>query len=224
MEYIKAKTWKGQDLKGDWLLTKKIDGVRVLKNEAGELVSRNGKPLYNMNHLKELIHDHEVFFNSWNETVSMVRTHNGPCVSADCLYDLRPDHLDSRLVIGWVSNPSAELILHHLQRVLSEGLEGLVLRDSSGSRWLRVKPSETHDVRITGYLEGRGKHLGRCGALLTPMGKVGTGLTDALREELAALHAKGELIGRMIEVEAMEITATGKFRHPRFIRFRPDKE
>ena len=44
--------------------------------------------------------------------------------------------------------------------------------------------------------------------------------TDTIRQELA----DNLPIGKTIEVEVMELTPTGKFRHPRFMRLRPDKD
>jgi ATP-dependent DNA ligase len=99
---------------------------------------------------------------------------------------------------------------------VSQGYEGLVLRQ--GDRWLKVKPKETYDVLVTGIVEGTGKYAGKLGALITDMGKVGTGFTDKDREDLFTLP-----INTIIEVECMELTPKGKFRHPRFIRVRYDK-
>lgn len=56
MEYTKPVMWDGQsDFPGTWVLTIKIDGIRVFVDEYDRVVSRNGKPLYNMDHLKEKI-------------------------------------------------------------------------------------------------------------------------------------------------------------------------
>lgn len=223
MDYIKATSWSGKDLKGLWQVTRKIDGVRVIKNAAGELVSRNNKPLYNLNHLKEHIHDAEIFLGDWSSSVSAVRTQNGIPVPRSAVYDLRPDSLDSRLYLGTVMSPTAHHIMGLLELAQSRGDEGLVLRSHTGSKWLRVKPKETYDVPVTGLQAGTGKHLGRMGALLTPNGKVGTGFTDADRIEFQRLHDSGQLLGLVIEVEAMSLTEAGKFRHPRFLRVRWDK-
>ena len=68
-------------------------------------------------------------------------------------------------------------------------------------------------------VEGTGKYVGMLGAFVTPMGRVGTGLTDAQRVEFFGDH----MIGQTIEVEAMEVTGDGKLRHARFLRHRFDK-
>jgi ATP-dependent DNA ligase len=81
-------------------------------------------------------------------------------------------------------------------------------------------------VTVTEIIEGTGKHKGRMGALMTPMGKVGTGFTDQERKEWwgrKALLGNHPTLAWLIEVECMQLTPDGKFRHPRFLRIRYDK-
>ena len=92
-----------------------------------------------------------------------------------------------------------------------------------GGRWIKVKPEETHDVAITGFVEGKGKHLGRLGYVTTDKGAVGAGFTDAERQLLWTEAVAKRLIGQVIEVSCMEFTPNGQFRHPVFVRMRPDK-
>ncbi len=122
---------------------------------------------------------------------------------------------------GMLVNPTRDDIITHLQRANDLGHEGLVLRQ--GDRWLKVKPEETHDVVITGYHEGRGKHVGKLGYVTTAKGDVGSGFTDAEREILWYEAKAGKLVGQVVEVNCMQITSDGQFRHPSFVRMRPDK-
>jgi hypothetical protein len=207
---IRCKPWKGNDLEGKWHVTRKLDGVRALRNEDGSVVSRNGKPLYNLDHLD--FQDVEVFAGSWEESVSLVRTKSGEPVPQEFIYHLNP--LDERLDIGIWYDPSRDEILSALSETEALGDEGLVLRQ--GNVWLKVKSSDTFDVQVTDVVPGRGKHTGRMGALMTERGKVGTGFTDAQRSEVWR-------VGEIIEVECMSLTPSGKFRHPRFVRRRFDK-
>jgi hypothetical protein len=94
------------------------------------------------------------------------------------MYGLEP--LDARLPWGTLINPTADDILAQLQRANDLGHEGLVLRQ--GNRWIKIKPEATHDVAITGYGQGKGKHLGRLGYVTTAKGDVGTGFTDNERK------------------------------------------
>ena len=240
--YIKPKLWTGKDLKGDWLFTKKIDGVRAFYSRKEQaVISRKGKPLYNLldtfnAHFGDSA-DVEVFCVNWNTSVSMVRTHSGNPVPVGCLYSLYP--LDARLLFTkrelvevtalygvvhgvWdgtttVVDPSAEFVQAAFKYVFERGFEGLVLHN--GERAWKVKNKEDYDVEVTDVVWGTGKHEGRLGAFVTSMGKVGTGFSDEQREEFV----KRDMIGVTIEVEAMGLTATGKFRHPRLVRERFDK-
>ena len=225
--WTKARAWNGKGLKGRWNVTIKIDGVRAFRVDDG-YVSRNGKPLYNIPLVfAKNAEGYEVYRNSsasskanFKATIQAVRakTKARP-LSRDDVFVLEP--LDPRLFIGTFENPSADFIREELARIVGEGCEGLVLRGPKGE-WLKVKPSETYDVRVTGYEEGEGKHAGRLGALVTTKGKVGTGFSDEEREALWA--DRENLTGRLVEVSCMHLTADGQFRHPAFERFRDDKD
>lgn len=218
---IKAKPWNGGSLKGTWKVTLKIDGARMLRDSEGNPVSRAGKPLYNLEHVPEDIVDAEIFKDNWESSMSLVRTSvNGSPVPLECVYSLEP--LDPRLDLGEIRDPTEDKLKELLDEQVSQGFEGLILRQ--GDRWLKVKPKGTSDVRVTGFQDGTGKHQGRMGALLTEYGKVGTGFSDAERENWQRLHDDNRAIGLLIEVEYMEMTDAGKFRHPRFLRIRDDKE
>lgn len=236
---IRAKPWNGKDLKGVWEFTLKIDGVRAFAS-AGGWVSRNGKPLYNIPILRCIPPDegYEVYCSkpgrsskeNYKATIECVRakTKDRP-IRPNELYSLEP--LDPRLQVSAIypgegthalKDPRASFIRTVLKRAVAHGYEGLVLRQ--GSTWLKVKPVETYDVRVTGIIEGTGKHKGRMGALMTDMGKVGTGFTDEEREWFWKRQVGGEpRFKQLIEVECMQLTPAGKFRHPRFVRIRYDK-
>ena len=219
----KAKPWKGNDLKGIWSITLKIDGARMLRDSEGNPVSRAGKPLYNLSLVDKSITDAEIYNQNWETSMSLVRTkNNGSPVDPSYVYSLDP--LDPRLDVGSIDTPSRrdlELLMKHK---VSQGYEGLILRQ--GDTWLKVKPKDTSDVFITGYQGGTGKHKGKMGALLTNYGKVGTGFSDNDREwwqMMFDLHGLTWLTKQLIEVEYMEMTKYNKFRHPRFVRIRDDK-
>jgi hypothetical protein len=224
-----VKVWNGKALTGAWDVTIKVDGVRAFVDsspsvcDAGHppikrVTSRAGKPLYNLDHLPD--GDYEIFAGSWNKSVSLVRRKKkGAPVPAEFAYSLQP--LDPRLYHDTVLDPTPEYINNALAYVLARGDEGLVLRpvgDDNPDNWLKVKNKETHDVKVTGVIAGKGKHAGRMGALVTDRGNVGTGFTDTERRSLIY-----NVIGQTIEVECMGLTPAGKFRHPRFLRLRFDK-
>jgi len=207
-----AKVWKKNDLKGLWLFTWKIDGVRVLVNN-GVAISRTGKSLYHVPTLRD--GDYECYCGSFKKTIQALKTIEGDDIDVSSFYSINP--VGDRLIIGAVNNPTADYITLCMSNAIRKGYEGLVLRQ--GDKWLKVKPIVTHDLRVQSYVPGKGKHAGRMGALLTEMGKVGTGFTDAQREE----YTEEYIVGKVVELQAMGITAAGKLRHPRFVRLREDK-
>lgn len=215
---IKPKFWTGGDLKGTWHITLKIDGVRMLRDDKGNPVSRSGKPLYNLDHISKDITDAEIYGGDWESSISLVRTSvNGSPVPNDRVFSLDP--IESRLDLGHYEDPTEEFLHLLLAAYRERGYEGLVIR--KGNKWLKVKPEETADVRIIGIQEGtKGKkNEGKLGAFITEHGKIGTGFTDELR---VALFDE-ELIGSIVEVKYMELTPGGKMRHARYIRIREDR-
>lgn len=211
----KPKLYTGGDLEDLWEFTVKLDGVRMLRDGEGKPVSRNGKPLHNLDHVPAHITDAEVYMGDWDSTITAVRSQAKHIIPLDCIYSLT-EPLDPRLRKGLVDDPTEGFIRRSMKRMIDDGYEGLVLRQ--GNKWLKVKPEETYDVPVTGITGGSGKYEGMVGALVTPMGKV-SGMTDAQRKE----WVDGSIIGHTIEVKCMELTKNGKFRHPRLIRVRYDK-
>lgn len=223
-EIINPRSWNGKRLSGDWLVTLKVDGVRAIWCDKRGWLSRADKELHNIPRWREgQPRDCEVFVNTFRDTIRAIRTKcrraDTPSISQEHLYGLA--RVDSRLRWGCLTNPSPAEILAQLQRANERGYEGLVLRQ--GDLWLKIKPAETHDVPITGYVEGRGKHRGRLGFVTTDRGAVGAGFSDAERELLWAEAKAGRLVGEVIEVSFMQLTPSGQFRHPVFVRMRPDK-
>ena len=190
----------------------KVDGVRVHVTD-GVALSRAGKPLYNLPSLQD--GTYEVYTGTWEGSITAVRTLNGPTVNYNHIYRIDPGHVASELIVGRIGTPDAIQLYFDIAK--SAGYEGLVIWDRETDIHYKVKDTVTYDVEVLDIQMGQGKHEGRMGALITSMGKVGTGFTDKVREE--AMSWKG----KVIEVEAMELTPQGKFRHPRFVRLRTDK-
>jgi len=209
--YNKPRNWNGRSLKGKWEFTTKKDGVRVFIKD-GVALSRADKPLYNLEGLDD--GDYEVFIGDWNNTVSRVRTQDGWPIRQDQLYSIDP--LDSELHRFYMTDPNQTDIVTALANAIREGHEGLVLRQ--GDRWIKVKPRDNHDVRITGIKMGTGRIEGLLGAFITDMGNIGTGFSDKQRKELLDTP-----IGSMIEISCRGLTNGGKFKEPAFERLRFDK-
>jgi DNA ligase-1 len=120
------------------------------------------------------------------------------------------------------------------------GYDGLILRDphagyqrglARNGEIVKVKPSLTLDLRVVGIEEGLGKHAGRLGSVTVEyrgvQTRVGTGFTDGDRiaywpvAELLGDHL--DIIGKIVEIEAMGLTDAGALREPRFKGVRFDK-
>ena len=202
-------------LPGKWYVTRKLDGVRMLRDDDDKPVSRNGKPLYGLDNVPHSITDAEIFTGNWSDTISAVRNKDAKPVASSHVYSLDP--IDQRLVIDTVVDPKPADVDAYMMGATLAGDEGLVLWNEDFSKAYKVKTAETIDVQVMGCIEGTGKYVGMLGAFATKLGNVGTGLTDQQRRDYWINPPD------WIEVECMELTPDGNFRHPRFKRERPDK-
>lgn len=210
---MKLKTYKFDKELTSATISYKIDGVQAISKD-GVWMSRASKPLYNLPDMPD--GTYEVFLGDWAKSVSAVRTHEGLLIHKEDLYRL--DIIDPRLINSVVVDVlSVDTIKLHMKNALQAGYEGLCITSDQGH--FKVKPIETHDVTVIDMIEGAGKNIGKMGALVTSMGKVGTGFSDKDREYFWL----NSPVGSIIEVESMMLTPNGKFRHPRFIRLRVDK-
>lgn len=120
-----------------------------------------------------------------------------------------------------------------LQEALRLGFEGIMLKDVDagyyqGKRskaWLKMKPAETYDCRVVGFIPGTGRLDGTLGSLLVSYNgkpvRVGSGLSDQLRQEVYDNQAK--YIGALAEVSCLSKTPAGSLRHPTLVCIRWDK-
>src|SRR5512147_139479 len=119
-------------------------------------------------------------------------------------------------------------------RFLGQGFEGAMVKDPDAgyaprrsNNWLKLKPQKTLDGRVVGFQRGTGRLHDRLGALVVQMPngtrvKVGTGMTDAQR--LAWWQSQDRLRGKWVEFAVQGKTTVSEARHPRFKRFRPDRD
>jgi DNA ligase-1 len=130
-----------------------------------------------------------------------------------------------------------------------QGFEGIVAKNMDtpyvfdrSSSWVKVKPENDADVKITGVEEGSNKNKGRLGAFWVRgtvtykkktydiISKVGGGLSDTQRDEFWKQNQEGKLVGTVIEVTYQDVTteicggqAVPSLRFPRFKRVRWDR-
>ena len=217
----KATYWDGTDLKGYWNFTIKIDGLRCIRGADGKPYSRDSKPIKHLEHMA--FNDAEFYCQDWNTSVSILHSETPKIMpQQSMLYNLDP--IDPRLDLGSMYNPTTEEINKVMTKVLAKGYEGLVLRN--GSKWLKVVPTKMADIRILDILEGNGKYKGVAGSIVTAMGNVGSFARNDMGDiqcRKYLLDYKVEFIGKIIQVGYRDITEDGKFKFPRMIRIREDK-
>jgi ATP-dependent DNA ligase len=120
-------------------------------------------------------------------------------------------------------NPASELAA-----AVADGQEGVVFKQSNYAGWWKLKEDRTIDLIVTGVKAGKGKYQGLIGSLLcsttegVEVAKV-SGMSDKARREMTAEMQVGELTGRICEVKFQLVGSRGRLRHPRFLRWRPDK-
>lgn len=223
MTELKFKDWDGKDLKGEWVFSIKIDGMRLERQPDGTILSRNGKPVYNLpKNIKKFEVAEVCCENSWNKTMSICRSSKSVRrkVKNTEVFSIVP--LDKRIRLCTVNSPDARFISALFENTKKKGYEGLVLYNAAENIYVKVKDKYTIDVRITGFVESTAKSKpNMLKEFITDKGSVGSGIT---REQCKDFwDRREELLGMFIEVEVMEMTSGGKWRHPRFIRLRPDK-
>jgi ATP-dependent DNA ligase len=116
---------------------------------------------------------------------------------------------------------------------LQDQTEGFIIRRWS-SLWnvtlFKLKFEVEDDFVVTGFVEGKGKHEGRLGAIqlsqyengeLKYVQDVGGGFTDQERIDFWREREAG--IGKVLLVRGKGRFNTGALRHPNFIRIRHDK-
>ena len=125
--------------------------------------------------------------------------------------------------------------LKALQLAEKTSAEGIMLKNINseyfcGKRpenvWYKVKKHATADVRIVGFLPGKGKYNGLIGSVefVDEKGNTGScgGMTDEQRLTFTGNQAL--FVGQTIEIGYMERTAKGGYRHPVYKCLRTDKK
>lgn len=130
------------------------------------------------------------------------------------------------LVPTWSADSLGEIDLLQA-KCLDQGYEGVMVRDPLSpyegkrtSSLLKYKKIERISVIVIGFKEGKGKHVGRLGALQVqgPNGCtcwVGTGFSDKEREDIWA--KRPDQLHCFVDIEYQEKTTKGVPRFPRYL-------
>lgn len=121
-------------------------------------------------------------------------------------------------------------------KVWKVGGEGLVVRDPTSGYYpgkrnetmLKIKQGISYDLKVLSLQEGTGKYKGMVGALVCQFrdGKtvtVGTGLTNDQRKRWWSDFFYDEIVGKIVQIDAMTESTKGVLREPRFKGIRHDK-
>ena len=169
--------------------------------------------------------------NAWRAMRFMVfdtPTPNQPFTERIALYQGMVKQIGKPWVQAVPQNPtpSHAALKTLLQKTVQAGGEGLVLHRGSSlyqrgrnGDVLKVKQHEDAEAKVIGHELGQGEHTQRTGALWveTPQGlrfKLGTGLTDAQRENPPA-------VGQWVTYRYRGLTDKGVPRFASFVRIRP---
>lgn len=133
-----------------------------------------------------------------------------------------------------------------LAKIWEDGGEGGILKYNMGlygekKNWVKIKRQLTFDVFVTGFENAieqstkkdgtfsETKYKGQVGSIkfgqfyqgqVVNFGQC-SGFDDALRADIT--ERKEYYLGKVFTIEAQERLPSGKFRHPRFLKFRDDK-
>lgn len=124
-----------------------------------------------------------------------------------------------------------------IEKAKAQKLEGWMLKSGGQyGKWFKVKPEDPIDCVITGVKAGEGKYVGQIGSILCSVWDDSSGLhpqlkeiakasgmTDAQRKEMTAMHAAGTLVGKVVQLRYQMVGSGGRLIHPRFDEWRPDK-
>tara|TARA_A100001011_G_scaffold392143_1_gene479084 strand:- start:282 stop:1520 length:1239 start_codon:yes stop_codon:yes gene_type:complete len=116
---------------------------------------------------------------------------------------------------------------------VKDGFEGAMIKlldapykFGRGYEVMKLKAFHDVDLKVSGLLEGTGKHAGKLGSFKVVFNgvdvQVGSGLTDDLRAQV--WKDQDSFVGRTIEVRYQEITPDGSLRFPTFVCFRNDRD
>lgn len=147
-------------------------------------------------------------------------------------YDTPPKPNETKIILApqkLLTDGSKEEIDKILEQLVSEGAEGIMIRDPSApyspkrtSSIIKYKPSWTDEAKVIGYEEGLGKNEGQIGSLIVE--KLNQpGKTFKLSGMKDAERVPGAIpIGSIVEYKHLGLMKSGSPRHASYLRIRQD--
>lgn len=137
---------------------------------------------------------------------------------------------------GWGVEETLDYLYELARKIKAKpsAYDGLVLKDTAGlfvpgsgkdGGAIKIKPRSSGDFRVVGTTKGIGNREGGIGALVVDLGdgktcEVGTGLTMADVFDRGADY----FVGKIVEVEYLDLTKDGLLREPAYKSVRFDKD
>lgn len=245
-QVLLLNTYKDQNISG-WVMSEKLDGIRAYWN-GKQLLSRRGNiieaPEWFLRSYPPFAVDGELWSkrgefekissivrdktpgDEWREIAHYIfDVPNAKGDLTERLNSLKPyENNHIKLLIQYPITHKNDLS-NFLQKIETLGGEGVVVRDptapyiaSRTSKALKVKSFLDDECMVVGYTKGRGKYLGKVGALECKLlngvrFKLGSGLSD--RERVTPPQ-----IGDVVTFKYKELTKYKKPRFPTFVRLR----
>lgn len=123
-------------------------------------------------------------------------------------------------------NPFGQQVVKVLWHVQSS----LVTTPGKRNQYMvKLKKGVSFDLKVVGVEEGTGKYKGSTGKLVCQDRKgktikVGSGLTDEQRATWWSPYGYDEIVGKVVQIDAMAVSTKGVLREPRFKGIRYDKK
>ena len=206
----------------------------------GELMGEDFTSLMRQAYRKENVNTDATYFavfdflplEEWKTKKTKMSTHDRYEVLLDKMCDMDVDFKVITPVERQHCNDIGEIDDVHAEYV-REGYEGAMIKDPDapyrfGRSYAVMKLKDFHDVdlKIAGFVEGTGRHVGKLGAVVVNYEgvdvQVGSGFSDDLREQIWS--NQNDFIGRLIEIRYQEVTPDGSLRFPTFVCFRNDRK
>lgn len=245
-QLLLLKAYNDENVTG-WYMSEKLDGIRAYW-DGKQLLSRNGHTIYAPKYFTKDLPSFELDGELWSKRgefeyiSSVVRDKNPSEGWKDITYNIfevpnTQGNLIQRLlhvkpfesrylnIIKQIKIKDALHVKKFYKKVLSEGGEGIVVRDGEASyinkrtsKALKIKPFKDAECRVKAYQKGKGKYLNQMGALVCELKggkniKIGSGFSNQERKNPPP-------IGSLITFKYQGFTKNGVPRFPVYLRER----
>ena len=239
-------TYKDQNTT-NWVMSEKLDGIRAYW-DGKQLLTRNGKIIHAPKWFIKDYPKFEIDGELWTkrgdfENISSIVRDKIPSKDwslikhyifevpnakgglFERLEKVRPYENQYIKILPQIIIQNKEHQKNYFNQIEEKKGEGIVVRDPNSlyinkrtSKALKVKKFKDSECKLIGFTDGKGKYLGKVGALICQLPnqitfKIGTGMDDKFRNNPPK-------IGTIITFKYQNLTKYGKPRFPVYLRIR----